>query len=100
MYDHDIALDWAQSVMAIMKFQKKLKSLVHYWGDFDEPGEKFYSFLRKRLVIIGVENDTQKSFPFKVLEQNQIDTQSKLRLAGIVGDAALNKSQPSVLLQC
>ena len=64
-------------------------ALDHYWGNFEEPGERYYSFIGKRLAIIGAENDSEKSYSSSELEQIQRETQSKILSAGIEGEVAL-----------
>lgn len=64
-------------------------SLDHYWGNFEEPGKRYYSFLGKRLAIIGEENDSEKSYSSNELEKILRETQAKIRSAGIEGEVAL-----------
>ncbi len=55
-------------------------SLNHYWANFDAPGELYYSFLGRRLGIIGPENEREISVTADDFETIQRETKEKLRL--------------------
>jgi hypothetical protein len=63
----------------------KKASLDHYWANFDEPGERYYSFIGRRLGVIGLENQSEVAIAFENLEQIRRDTEDKLCAIGIEG---------------
>jgi hypothetical protein len=70
----------------------KQASLNHYWANFDEPGELYYSFLGRRLGIIGPENEREVSITSDDFEAIQREIKEKLRSLGL-------ESEPQLYLQ-
>ncbi|MBS0171755.1 MAG: hypothetical protein JSR62_15510 [Nitrospira sp.] len=70
----------------------KQASLDHYWANFDESGELYYSFIGKRIGVVGLENDTEIALTFSDLERIQRETQQKLSSLGF-------EMQPQLYLQ-
>jgi hypothetical protein len=70
----------------------KQASLNHYWANFDESGELYYSFLGRRLGIIGPENEREVSITSDDFEAIQREIKEKLRSLGL-------ESEPQLYLQ-
>lgn len=64
-------------------------SLDHYWGNFGEPGEQWFSFIGKRLGVVGLEGESEISLANTDLEAIQRETQEKLRMIDLDGEARL-----------
>jgi len=63
----------------------KKASLDHYWANFGEPGEQYFSFIGKRLGVIGLENQSEVAISFENLERIRRETEEKLSAVGIEG---------------
>jgi hypothetical protein len=58
-------------------------SLNHYWANFDEASQLYYSFLGRRLGIISPENEREFSVTADDFDAIQRETKEKLRSLGL-----------------
>lgn len=70
------------------RYAKKV-ALNHYWANFDEPGELYYSFIGWRIGIIGLENEREVAVTSEDFAKLQRETKEKLDSLGLEGEPQL-----------
>jgi hypothetical protein len=70
----------------------KQASLNYYWANVDEPGELYYSFLGRRLGIVGPENEREVAVTSDDFEAIQREYKKRLRSLCV-------ESKPQLYLQ-